>query len=69
MSGLEGTDLANVGAMRDGAGDWVEGISPDYHIEVGAFFAERVVAGGAEFSAGLPPAVLPHDNIFFEFVV
>ena len=42
-------DLAEIGAMRCSAADWVYRCAPDQQIEVGAQRSERVVAGRIEF--------------------
>jgi len=37
-------DLAQVGAMGDGAADRVDGVVADDQVEIGALFAEGIVA-------------------------
>ncbi len=49
--------------MRDGAGDGVNGHVADSEVEIGSIGAERIVAEGVDFLTGLPPAMLPANDV------
>ena len=62
-------DLTQVGAVRDRAADRIDRRVADDEVEVGAFRAERVVAGLADLRARLPPTVLPADDVRLQTLV
>src|SRR5690606_9415824 len=62
-------DLAQIGAMWNRSADGVDGLIADNDIQIGAVCAEGVIAGCAHVRAGLPPAMLPADDIWRQRVV
>src|SRR5207302_1770983 len=68
-SSIGAADLTQVGAVRDRAADRLDRPVADDEVEVGAFRAERVVAGLADLRARLPPTVLPADDVRLQTLV
>src|SRR5271157_6122540 len=62
-------DLTQIGADRRRAADWVERSPADDQIEVGAVRPKRIVPRGADFGAGLPPAMLANHHARIEVFV
>src|SRR5215469_3548964 len=63
------SDLAQIGAVRCRAADWVHRCGADEQIEIGAQRSERLIAGRAELGARLPPTVLADDDARIEALV
>jgi hypothetical protein len=64
-----GADLAEIGAVRCGSADRIEGGAADDQVEIGAARFERVVARRPDFRAGLSPAMLADGDAGVEVVV
>src|SRR5712691_417150 len=69
FSSCNGSNLAQVRAMRCRAADGVAYGGADEQVEVGARRPEWVVAGRAKLGAALPPAVLAHRHARVEIRV
>src|SRR5580704_11245867 len=64
-----GPDLAQIGTDRGSAADRVERSPANDQVQIGAVRPERVVPGGTDPSAGLPPAMLADHNPRIEVLV
>src|SRR5688572_11491777 len=62
-------DLADVGAVGDGAADRIGGVVADDEVEVRAIRTEGVITGGADLGTRLPPPMLRAHDVWCERVV